>query len=181
MCAWRNWIWSAVASTGVALAASGSAQTSAPVNVTVDARAQTTPFPHFWEQIFGSGRAILSLRQSYRDDLHTVKNVTDLHAVRFHGIFLDEVGLYNPDAMTQNPGQTPEKVKGADVYNFSYVDQIYDGLLADGVRPFVELSFMPRKLAASLVPHPFWYRPLPSPPKDYGQWGELVQNFARHL
>ena len=61
--------------------------------VRVDAHAETTPFPHFWEQTFGSGRAILSLRQSYRDDLHTVKNVTDFKSVRFHGIFLDEVGL----------------------------------------------------------------------------------------
>src|SRR5277367_3010287 len=88
--------------------------------IIINARDAGTPFPHFWEQIFGSGRAILSLRQSYRDDLHTVKNVTDLRAVRFHGIFLDEVGLYDPDAMTQNPGQAPEKVKGAGIYNFSY-------------------------------------------------------------
>ena len=36
--------------------------------VQIDARATTTLFPHFWEQMFGSGRAILSLRDSYRDD-----------------------------------------------------------------------------------------------------------------
>ncbi len=83
MCALRNTIRSAVAIASFALTAAGSAQTSAPVNVTVDARAATTPFPHFWEQIFGSGRAILSLRQSYRDDLRTVKDVTDFDAVRF--------------------------------------------------------------------------------------------------
>ena len=64
-----------------------------PVNISIDAKAATTPFPHFWEQTFGSGRAILSLRQDYRDDLHTVKTVTDFDAVRFHGIFMDDVGL----------------------------------------------------------------------------------------
>ena len=58
--------------------------------VTINARDAGTPFPHFWEQIFGSGRAILSLRQNYRDDLHTVKAVTDFDAVRFHGIFMDD-------------------------------------------------------------------------------------------
>ena len=42
-------------------------------SVTIDGSAQATAFPHFWEQMFGSGRAILSLRQSYRDDLRAVK------------------------------------------------------------------------------------------------------------
>jgi xylan 1,4-beta-xylosidase len=151
-------------------------------HIQIDARAETTPFPHFWEQVFGSGRAILSLRQSYRDDLRTVKNVTDLRAIRFHGIFLDEVGLYDPDAMTQNPGQAPEKVKGAGIYNFSYVDQIYDGLLAAGVRPFVELSFMPRKMAADPnQTQAFFYKPVVSPPKDYAQWDAMIAAFAEHL
>ena len=53
--------------------------------------------------------------------------------------FDDEVGLYDEDAA------------GNPIYNFSYVDQIYDGLLQNGVRPFVELSFMPTKLAAQQI------------------------------
>ena len=40
---------------------------------------------------------------------------------------------------------------------------------------------MPRKLAASLTPHAFWYKPLPSPPKNYDKWEDLVYNFAKHL
>jgi xylan 1,4-beta-xylosidase len=48
--------------------------------------------------------------------------------------------------------------------SFPYVDQIYDGLLASGVKPFVELSFMPKLLAARLDYHPFWYHPIVSPP-----------------
>jgi xylan 1,4-beta-xylosidase len=146
-----------------------SQQTPATEEVTVDTRAATRPFPHYWEQVFGSGRAILSLRESYRHDLRAMKSATDIHYVRFHAIFDDEVGVYSEDA----PGHP--------VYNWSYVDQIYDGLLDAGVRPFVEMSFMPRALAASDKPHAFWYHPLPSPPKDYGKWEELVYNFAKHL
>jgi xylan 1,4-beta-xylosidase len=131
---------------------------------TIDTQAAARPFPHFWEQMFGSGRAILSLRDDYRSDLRTVRDATGLQYVRFHGIFDDEVGVYD---------------KGA--YNFSYVDQIYDGLLANNVRPFVELSFMPKDLAASQTPHAFWYKPLPNPPKSYNAWGELIGRFARHL
>ena len=41
--------------------------------LTIDAHAVSTAFPHFWEQMFGSGRAILSLREEYRDDLRAVK------------------------------------------------------------------------------------------------------------
>ena len=127
------------------------------------------PFPHFWEQTFGSGRAILTLRDSYRRDLRAVKAATSIQYVRFHAIFHDEVGVYE------------EGSRGEPLYNWSYVDQIYDGLLENGVRPFVELSFMPRQLAASLQAHAFWYKPLPSPPKDYGKWEDLVYNFAKHL
>jgi len=137
--------------------------------ITIDAHAPATPFPHYWERMFGSGRAILSLRDSYRRDLREVKGITGLQYVRFHAIFHDEVGVYDEDA------------QGNPVYNWSYVDQIYDGLLANGVRPFVELSFMPRKLAAKPDVHAFWYKPDPAPPKDYKKWDELIYRFARHL
>ena len=98
-----------------------------------------------------------------------MRTATDIHYVRFHAILHDEVGVYNEDA------------SGRPVYNWSYVDQIYRGLLENGVRPFVELSFMPRALAASQEPHAFWYKPLPSPPRDFGRWEDMVYQFAAHL
>jgi xylan 1,4-beta-xylosidase len=137
--------------------------------VVIDASAPTHSFPHFWEQMFGSGRAILSLRDSYRHDLREVKQITGFEYVRFHAILHDEVGVYDEDA------------QGHPQYNFTYVDQIYDGLLASGVRPFVEISFMPRKLAAQDAPHPFWYHPNVSPPKDWQQWDDLITHFGNHL
>ena len=44
--------------------------------------------------MFGSGRAILSLRESYRSDLREAKRITDFQYVRFHAIFHDELGVY---------------------------------------------------------------------------------------
>ncbi|HST10506.1 MAG TPA: glycosyl hydrolase [Terriglobales bacterium] len=137
--------------------------------IVVDPAAAAHSFPHFWEQMFGSGRAVLSLRDSYRRDLREVKQITDFRYVRFHAIFHDELGVYDEDA------------QGQPKYNFSYVDQIYDGLLAAGVRPFVELSFMPKKLASKEMPHAFWYKPNVAPPKDYAKWDDLITQFARHL
>ena len=112
--------------------------------------------------VFGSGRAVLSLRESYRHDLREAKRITDFEFIRFHAIFHDEVGLYDEDA------------DGKPIYNFSYVDQIYDGLLQNGVRPYVELSFMPKKLAAEQDIHVFWYHPNVSPPKDWSKWSDMI-------
>jgi xylan 1,4-beta-xylosidase len=168
----------------VTLPASFAQQTPSSVTVVrVDSRAETTPFPHFWEQIFGSGRAILSLRQSYRDDIKTVKKVTDFQAVRFHGIFMDDVGLYDPDRQFVIPGQKAQADKtDPSIYNFSYIDQIYDGLLENGVKPFVELSFMPKKLASDPnALHAFWYKQNVSPPKDYALWDDMIVAFTKHL
>lgn len=137
--------------------------------VTIDPAAAAHPFPHFWEQMFGSGRAVLSLRDDYRRDLRAVKAITGFEYIRFHAIFHDDVGLYNEDK------------SGAPLWNFSYVDQIYDGLLANGVRPFVELSFMPNKLAGGPPADFFWYRLNPSPPKDNARWAAMIDAFVRHL
>lgn len=156
--------------TATVFGAQGEVKSSATEQIDVDAHAETTLFPHFWEQMFGSGRAILSLRESYRDDLRAVKKATDFRYVRFHAILHDEVGVYNEDE------------HGNPVYNFAYVDQIYDGLLKNGVRPVVEISFMPKKLAFnSDALHPFWYKPNVSPPKSMERWDGLMTHFAQHL
>ena len=156
----------AALSTGLAIAP---ALVHAEDLITVDPAARATPFPHYWERMFGSGRAALALRDSYRRDLKVVAGATGAQYVRFHGILHDELGVYDEDK------------RGQSVYNFSYVDQIYDGLLAIGVRPFVELSFMPRKLAQHKILQSFWYQPNVSPPKDYGRWDALITALASHL
>ena len=143
---------------------------SRTVTIVINTQAPSHRFPHYWEKMFGSGRAILSLRASYRRDLRSVKGITNFQYVRFHDILDDDVGVYGEDK------------NGSPVYNFSYVDQVYDGLLANGIRPFVELSFMPSKLAALPIVHQaFWYQPIVSPPKNWDGWGDLVYQFTKHL
>ncbi len=167
----RNWHIPGLALllTLVVSVSSHSQQAPDPEVIVIDAKAPSHPFPHFWETMFGSGRAVLSLRESYRDDLRAVKQITGFKYVRFHGIFHDELGVYSEDS------------QGRPVYNFSYVDQIYDGLLANDIRPFVELSFMPNQLAASNTLHSFWYKPNVSPPKDWDRWSDLIAAFVQHL
>ncbi len=138
--------------------------------VVVDASAGTTAFPHFWEKMFGSGRANLMLRESWRDDLRAVHGVTGFTYVRAHGILHDENGVYTEDE------------HGNAVYNFAYVNQIYDGLLKNGVKPVVEISFMPKKLAFNPdALHPFWYKMNVSPPKSMEKWDALMTALGKDL
>ncbi len=169
MMRWAWWVVGALLLNGAPGQGFAQETSAAQETIVVDAKAQGTPFPHFWEEMFGSGRANLAMRQSYRDDLDRVRKVTDFRYVRFHGIFDDENGVYNEDW------------QGTPYYNWSYVDQIYDGLLAHEIRPFVEISFMPKALAATVQYHAFWYKPIPSPPKDYTKWDALMRAFTQHL
>lgn len=140
------------------------------IRVNVDAQAHGTAFPHYWEQMFGSGHAVLALRADYRRDLRMVKQATGFTYVRAHGILDREVGVFELNK------------QGLPVYNFSYVDQIYDGLLALGVKPYVELSFMPPDLDSKPdAVKPFFYKLRASPPKSYALWDGLIKAFARHL
>jgi xylan 1,4-beta-xylosidase len=153
----------------IALLAFGAPAFAAEV-VHIDAAAPGKPFPHFWEEMFGSGRATLAMRADYLRDLRAVKRITGFSYVRFHGILDDDVGVY-----TRN-------YQGDLEYNFSDVDTIYDGLLQNGVRPFVELSFMPRGIAANPDDlYDFQYRPNVSPPQTYAKWAAVIQTFAQHL
>ena len=158
------------AAAALALSATpGHAQQPAQETIHVDASAPGTPFPHFWEQMFGSGRANLALRAQYQSDLRLVKKAADFRYVRFHGILDDENGVYSLDA------------QGNPVYNWTDVDHIYDALLAQGIRPFVEIGFMPKALVAHPVYQGFWYHPIISPPDDYARWDALIRAFAQHL
>ena len=60
----------------VAPAALAQSAANQPEVLVVDAAAPAHPFPHFWEHMFGSGRASLSMRESYRQDLRSVKQIT---------------------------------------------------------------------------------------------------------
>ena len=162
----------ALGTCATALLFTSSACAAPPVTTSlhIDATAKGTAFPHFWEQMFGSGRASLALRDDYRKDLEAVHQATGFGYVRFHAIFDHDVGLVRRGA------------DGKISYNFSYVDQIYDGLLERGVKPFVELSFMPPELTSDpKALQEFWYHPNIAPPKDYVEWDAMIGAFAQHL
>jgi xylan 1,4-beta-xylosidase len=138
--------------------------------IIVDGQSPATPFPHFWEHMFGSCHASITLCEDWRRDLRALRKIVDVKYVRFHGIFEHQAGIYR--------GQD---AAGNLLLNFTRIDLIYDGLLDIGVCPFIELGFMPEEMAERPSPHPFWYHPNVAPPRDPRQWYQLIYQFARHL
>lgn len=120
--------------------------------------------PHVWEECAGSDRAIVGLRAQWLEDLEIVKKTLGVKQVRFHGLFNDEMGVWPA---------------GAKQPNFLYVDQVFDAMLDRGIRPFVELSFMPANLASG-TRSIFFYRGNTTQPKDFVQWGGLIEALGRH-
>ena len=70
---------------------------------------------------------------------------------------------------------------GSLVFDFSEVDRLYDQILAIGIRPVVELSFMPAAIARDPEETVFGYRGIISPPRDWGEWRDVVAALAAHL
>ncbi|MBV8376395.1 MAG: glycosyl hydrolase family 39 [Verrucomicrobia bacterium] len=138
--------------------------------IIVDAQGPARPFPHFWEHMFGSCHASVTLCEGWRQDLRALRQIVDVKYVRFHGIFEHQVGIYEGEDSAGNL-----------VLNFTRIDLIYDGLLEIGVAPFVELGFMPEEMAVKPSPHSFWYHPNVAPPRDPRQWCQLIFKFAQHL
>ena len=125
---------------------------------------KTVALPHVWERIVGSGHATLALRADYQTQLRRAASELGFQYVRFHGLLSDDVGT-----LVQ---------QGSDrIYSFFNAHRIWDAVLDAGMRPFVELSFMPTAIASghSTV---FHYRGNVTPPRDWNDWSELVRRLA---
>jgi xylan 1,4-beta-xylosidase len=137
---------------------------SSAAPIAVDLGRSTGSLPHFWEKAAGSDRTVVGLRERWRQDLVRVQREVGIQSVRCHGLFDDEMGV---------------AARGAGNFNFLYVDQIYDFMLDHGVRPFVELSFMPEAFASS-ANRIFAYKGNVSPPQNWQDWHDMVYAFTEH-
>src|SRR5665213_3577865 len=122
--------------------------------------------PHIWEHTIGSGHATLTLRADWQRQMRRCREELGFGHVRFHGLLSDDMG-------------TLVRERDQLVYSFFNADQIFDFLLSIGMKPFVELSFMPTALASGdqIV---FHYRANVSPPKDYVRWATLIRKLVAH-
>ena len=148
------------------------------VDLTVAADRDGGPLHRPWRAVVGSehlshllcadttgGRPIGT---ELREALRRVHDELGVASVRAHAILGDDLGVYR-------------EVGGEPRYDFSGVDRVYDTVLDVGLRPVVELGFMPRDLARDPGRTVFAYEAVISPPRDWDRWGDLVRALTAHL
>lgn len=124
-----------------------------------------------WRRCVGTGEFVLGLRRDYLDSLALVQQEIGFRHIRGHGIFHDWLGIHRPYDVAGHSGTR---------YSWTYLDQVVDAYLEAGIRPFLELGFMPEGLASG-DQTVFWWKGNVTPPRDYGEWAALVQATLRHL
>lgn len=121
-----------------------------------------------WRKCIGAGRANEGLRADWQEQLRQVKKECGFEYIRMHGLLTDDMGVYFEDK------------NGNPIYNWQYIDQLYDFLLSIDVKPFVELSFMPKALASSDKTC-FWWKGNVTPPKSHEKWYDFIKALTQHF
>lgn len=149
------------------LTSAGVAQITAPETISIDRKATVTSFPKSFFYSIGAGRANEGLRADWQQQLSFIQQNIPFQYLRFHGIFADDMGVYFEDK------------EGKPIFNFQYIDVLFDLLLSQNIRPFVEFGFMP-KLLASTPQTLFWWNANISYPKDGSKWVQLIEASVNH-
>jgi xylan 1,4-beta-xylosidase len=126
------------------------------------------PMNTMFKECVGAGRANEGLRADWQSQLARVHAECGFKYIRMHGLFCDDMGVYREDKA------------GKPEYNWQYVDELYDFLQSIGMKPFVELGFMPSELAGGKQTI-FWWRGNVTLPKDFKKWDDFIRAFATHL
>lgn len=136
-----------------------------PINIDISAKSKGNVLDHYWSKCVGAGRANEGLRANWLEHLAIAHKECGFKYLRFHGLFHDDMFVYREE-------------KGNPVFNWQYIDELFDRMLDIGVRPFVELGFFPK--AISEAPTCFWWGGHGTPPSDFIKWKLLVDNFVKH-
>lgn len=120
----------------------------------------------------GTGRMGLALQKEYMDQLAYVQKEIGFKHIRGHGLFTDDMTIYH--------NYEDENGNLVDEYNFTYLDLVVDNYLKLNIVPFLELGFMPERMASG-DQCIFYWKGNVTPPKEYERWNKMVQATLRHL
>jgi xylan 1,4-beta-xylosidase len=176
---WRRWF-----VFGILVSAALCAQTT-PVPIRVHVAQSAGSFPSIWN-FFGFDEPNYAYAPNGRKLLHEIAGLNPTPAyIRVHNILTSGDGSASLKWGSTNA--YTEDAAGKPVYDWKIVDRIFDTFHEAGLKPLVEIGFMPEALST----HPQPYRhSFPNgsvftgwtyPPKDHHKWAELVFQFAKHL
>jgi xylan 1,4-beta-xylosidase len=144
------------AALGLVIVTSGSAVRAANYTITIDASKQTAGNPRFWAAAVGTGTASLTLRPDLQTHYKLVNRELGIMRVRGHGVLNDDMGIY----------------KGPGSYDWTNFDTYLDAIVSAGMRPLIELDFMPTALALTGSSRDF--------PKDINTYKQFIQAVVQH-
>jgi xylan 1,4-beta-xylosidase len=159
-----------------AVAAGADPAGSRAVTVTVKSDSEPTPLPDVWRRMVGAehfsllvwdepGPGGTDVAAEYAGALGIMRDELGVRTVRAHGTFLPETVSVRDDG----------------TFDFTGLDRVYDRFLATGLKPVVELSFMPVELALDPGYTVFEYHAQVSVPREWDRWGDLVRELTVHL
>jgi xylan 1,4-beta-xylosidase len=176
------------ASVVAAAAMPDTAPSQFPVNITVDAAKSMGALSQAWSY-FGADEPNYATMKDGEDLLASLGALNPGH-VYFRTHHLLTSGDGTPARKWGSTNIYSEDADGNAVYDYSIVDRIFDTYLKYGLKPYVEIGFMPQALSSKPEPYRSAWRPgfdygrigngVSYPPKDYGKWGELVFHWVTH-
>ena len=141
------------------------------LNIAVTAQS-TAAFTNNAAFCVGTGRMGLAMQKEYHDQLAMAQELCHFKHIRGHGLFCDDMAIYQP--YTDAEGAEHES------YNFTYLDRVMDDYRALRLKPFIELGFMPEKMASGTQTI-FYWKGNTTPPADHQKWADLIKATLRHL
>jgi xylan 1,4-beta-xylosidase len=133
-----------------------------------DGAAKARRWEPTWKNLLTLGCAKELLLAPVQEQILQCQREIGFRYVRFHGLLDDDMQVYREDA------------QGQPVYNFTYLDMLFDFILSAGLTPYVEFSFMPSALARLGAKMPFQHASVVSLPADMDKWKALVRTLVAH-
>lgn len=164
-CCFRQDFFLSIVLAGAVFATAGAAQPSRII--TADMAAVSGPRDMAWQDCVGADHPGILLRPGNLAQLKLAHDEIGFKYIRFHGVFSDDMEAYR-------------EIDGKPVYNFAKIDAAYDAILKTGMKPLVEIGFMPGDLASDKRTI-FYWKAFGSPPSDWGKWSNFISAFTRHM
>ncbi|MEK5026739.1 GH39 family glycosyl hydrolase [Paenibacillus sp. FSL M7-1046] len=124
---------------------------------------------HHFKNFIGVSRAKEVLLADVQQALRIAQEEIGFKYIKMHSLLDDDMMVYSEDA------------EGKAIYNFHFIDMVFDFLLSIRLKPLVQFSFMPKLLASNLEKTVFYNQINTSPPKSIDKWNQLIRALTLHL
>jgi len=135
----------------------------------IDVLSKGSLLKHTFKNLICIGKARNILISENREMLYELQKDISFEFIRFHGLLDDEMMLYSEDE------------NGNPTLSFTYIDLVIDYIISIKLRPFIELSFMPRELAEDPNRTMFFIHSVISLPKSMEKWTYMIEELIKHL